>query len=877
MKLLHLFLLCLCYQIGHAQIDLLPDYFQFEPDLVYDSSIESPTDFLNYELGEQMTVYAHTVAYFEKLAAQSDRLILDNYGETYENKPLIYTVITSPENQAKLEELRAKNVDLWKLSTDELNNGIEDMPVVVSFSYNIHGNEASCTEAAMQFAYRLAAAEDQETEDLLDDAIVLLFPCLNPDGRDRYIYWYNSVQRDKTASSPMDLEHHAPWPNGRTNHYWFDLNRDWIWGVHPELRGFTKIYQSWMPQLHADYHEMGYNSNYFTMPGTTPRNLLLPDNYDALADTIGKANIAAFNENKISYFTRESFDFFYPGYGSSYPSIMGAIGMLTEQGGIGGGRAIETNDGNVLTLRQRIFDHYLTSVATLRKAVQNKGDFMRYTYDAQQQSTNKSDVAAYILPKNERDYTHDVIRMLLRQGVEVLQSDKKFSVSDARSFRDDRSEKRDFASGTYVISTDQPRHLFINSIMGRNMAIEDSVMYDMSTWSAPLAYNLEAYATNNAFSLSDFSRVQELGDRVVNYEESPILPYAYIIDWDQRNAPKALAMLWEKGYNVRAATEPFGYVEPLFSRGSLTVLVGRNRDKMDSIESDMAEIVDKIGVEVVPMSTGRMNQGIDLSSNSNRPLTPPRTALLVEPPFSTYTCGQIYFLFDQETGFGVDRIRTSMLQQTAMPKFGSRYGYADLNDYDVLILAGGGGGLRQLFPAQQLQQLEVWIANGGTLVTTESAAHFFTKENWKSAAAKNIKSARDTSDAAKYLSYEDRRDYYGKKNVPGSALLGQIDVTNPLAFGMKKEVYSLKFGSRALEPHPNLQTVGHYHQNANELLVAGYSNRENLESLAGKTFAAVQSYGRGKVVYLTDNTQYRMFWLGSARMMQNAVMLLPSF
>jgi hypothetical protein len=298
---------------------------------------------------------------------------------------------------------------------------------------------------------------------------------------------------------------------------------------------------------------------------------------------------------------------------------------------------------------------------------------------------------------------------------------------------------------------------------------------------------------------------------------------------------------------------------------------------MDVIELDMQPIAKAAEVKIEAMSTGRMNQGIDLASNSNRPLTPPKVALLVEQPFNTYTCGQIYFLFDQETGFGVDRIRTSMLQQTAMPKFGSRYGYADLNDYDVLILAGGGSSLRQLFPPQQLRQLEEWMANGGTLIATESAAHFFTKENWNRAVTTNIESPQDSTATAKYLSYSERRDYYGKKNIPGSALLAQIDVTHPLAFGMKPEVYSLKFGSQALEPHPNLQTVGHYHKEADELLVAGYSNQDNLERLAGKTFAAVQPYGRGKVVYLADNTQYRMFWLGSARMMQNAVLLLPSF
>ncbi|MEN0046827.1 MAG: M14 family zinc carboxypeptidase [Bacteroidota bacterium] len=868
-----LFLCCICLFTNAQKNILLPKYLQFEPDLPYDKNIPSPKDFLGYELGEAMTLYTQTANYFEQLDQTSDRIKVSNYGETYEGRPLIYAVITSVKNHARLDEIRQNNLALAagkEITSQELTNRVDKQPIVVSFSYNIHGNEASCTEAAMQVAYRLAATTDQATEDLLDNVVFIMFPCLNPDGRDRYIYWYKSMRRDLAATSPSDLDHHAPWPNGRTNHYWFDLNRDWIWGVHPESRGHTKIYQEWMPQLHTDYHEMGYNSNYFTMPGTTPRNLLLPDRYEALSDTIGKANIATFDENKMNYFTREAFDFFYPGYGSSYPSILGAIGMLVEQGGIGGGRAIETNDGYVLTLRQRIFDHYLTSLATLKKAVENKQEFMRYTYEALLPKNSKSKTKAYILANDKSDYTQDVLKMLRRQNVEIQQANESFSIADAHSFKDNNPQKKRFEKGTYIISTDQSRHLFLNSIMGRNMEIEDSVMYDMATWSAPLAYNLESYYTEQAVNVNT-TLVEEIA-ALPKGLKSVKNPYAYVIDWNQRYAPRALSMLWEKGYRVRAAVKDFGDGKLNFSKGSLTILVGRNREKVANIEKDMQEIAEQAEVVIHGLATGRMNSGIDLASNRNRPIKQPKVALLVEPPFNTYTCGQLYFLFDQETRLPVDRIRTSMLMQTAIPKLGSRYGYTDLNDYDVLILAGGRGRLNQIFKEKQLQEIEAWIKSGGTLVATESAASFFSKANWKSSMAVPVSLNRDTSDTAKYLAFEDRQDYYGKKNVPGSALLSHIDISNPLAFGVKKEVYSLKFGNTAFQPNTSLQTVGYYHKNVEELLVAGYASQENLEKLAGNVFAATQPMGQGKIVYLLDNTQYRMFWLGTARMMQNAVL-----
>ncbi|MEL6721522.1 MAG: peptidase M14, partial [Bacteroidota bacterium] len=388
--------------------------------------------------------------------------------------------------------------------------------------------------------------------------------------------------------------------------------------------------------------------------------------------------------------------------------------------------------------------------------------------------------------------------------------------------------------------------------------------------SAPLAYNLESYSTQSDISVAN-TIIDEV-DALPKGLKSVKNPYAYVIDWNQRYAPRALSMLWKKGYRVRAAMKDFGDGKLNFSKGSLTILVGRNREKAAEIEKDMQAIAAAAEVVIHGLATGRMNRGIDLASNRNRPIKQPKVALLVEPPFNTYTCGQLYFLFDQETRLPIDRIRTSMLMQTAMPKLGSRYGYTDLKDYDVLILAGGGNRLKQIFRDKQLQEIEAWIRDGGTLIAAESAASFFSKANWKTSTASLVMPKRDTSNTAEYLAFEDRQDYYGKKNIPGSALLSHIDVSNPLAFGVKKEVYSLKFGSTAIQPNPSLQTVGYYHQNADELLVAGYASQENLEHLAGNTFAATQSLGQGKVVYLLDNTQYRMFWLGTARMMQNAVL-----
>lgn len=868
--------LCLCFHL-RAQVKVVDtERFSLAMEAPFNRDLQSPEDFLGYKLGAHMTEYERVTQYFNYLAEASPKVQINQYGETYEGRPLINLVITSTDNMGRLDELQERHLELLEAEAGRAEEIIAADPVFTSFSYNIHGNEFSSTEAAMQVAYHLAATEQADMQKVLNESVIIMYVCINPDGRNRYAYWYNSMARMKTpGKEPRDLEHYAPWPNGRTNHYWFDLNRDWIWGVHPESRGQVAEYQKWMPQVHVDYHEQGYNSNYFTMPGTTPRNKLLPDTYEAWTDTFGMANVAAFDQYKLNYFTRTSFDFFYPGYGSSYPSVMGGIGMLTEQGGIGGGRAVETNDGYVLTLRQRIFDHYTTSLATIRKSAERRQALLRYSYEAWQPKSDKTGTKAYCFLPDDM-YTSDVVNILLRNGVEVSRTTEETRINGAIDYRNGESTNTVLPKGSYLVSTDQPRHLLVTTIMERNMAIEDSVMYDMATWAAPLAYNLQAFQLKSAFTgnTEPVTAPVEVSYGLESVDDA----YAYVIDWKQRHAPKALAKLWEKGYRVRSAEEAFADQEGnTFDPGALIVLVGRNLDKSDQMTDDMREIARATRVHIKAYSSGRMKTGMDLASSKNRPVKQPRVAMLIEPPFDTYTSGQLYFLFDQETELPVERIRASILRQTALPRFGSRYGYADLQDYDVLLLPGGGSGLKEMFKQEQLAELKDWVQRGGVIVAAESAAEFFTKAESGFTGVEMKSSPKDSSEQVKYLAYEDREDYFGKKRIPGTALNAEIDHTHPLAFGVDDQLYTLKFGSDAIQPNSNFHTVGYYPKDAGKLAVAGYASEENLKHLAGGSFAGVMEMGQGKVVFLLDNTQYRMFWRGPSRMMQNAVMILPGF
>ncbi|MBO6587006.1 MAG: hypothetical protein JJ953_12935 [Gracilimonas sp.] len=845
-----------------AQDEFAYERFQFHPNLSYDSEITSPAEFLGYELGKEYTFHHRVMDYFKQLDEESGRLTFHKYGTTYEGRGLYYAVISSEENQGNIESIRQANLEL---ANNPESTGIDDKPVFVWLSYNVHGNEPSSSEAAMQTAYRLVAGADQETENWLQNSVVIIDPMINPDGRDRYVYWYKSSRANVLNTNADDLEHDEIWPGGRTNHYWFDLNRDWVWLVHPESQGRIAAYQKWMPQVHMDFHEQGFNNNYFAMPGTTPRNLELPSEYDKWADTFGRGLIEELDEAGVNYATREAFDFFYPGYGSSYPSIMGGIGMLAEQGGHSrGGRAVETDDGYVLTLRQRVFDHYTNGVSIVKTAVENKQGLLGYFQESVSQSAQKGNTKAYILPNNQNDYTYQVVNLMLKHGVKVERATENFTQRDAYSYWDGSSSNRRFKAGDFIIKTDQPKHLFINTLFRKQMEIEDSVMYDMATWSVPLAYNLDAAWTTRGVGASTEMVTQEL-----EYEsglENSGAQYAYVIDWEQRHAPKALAKLWEMDYNVRSARRSFNDGNKSYSEGSLIVLVGRNYEKRDRIASDMQKIAEEANVVVKGFNTGRMSKGMDLASGDSQPVKKPNVALMVDSPFSSYTAGQLWFLFDQWTELGISRIRSGSFSSS------------DLDEYDVILMPGAWGGLSSVWSENEMEAVKDWVRRGGVLIGTEGSASWLTKDqSGFTDVALFEEEKEDTTevDPKAYTKYANREDVFGLERIPGSAFKAMVDNTNPLAFGMPERLYSLKFGDDGLVPSTSYQTVGYYVKEADEVLASGYASEENKEKAAGKAFAAVENMGSGKVVFLLDNTQYRMFWVGPTRMVQNAVMLLP--
>jgi len=460
---------------------------------------------------------------------------------------------------------------------------------------------------------------------------------------------------------------------------------------------------------------------------------------------------------------------------------------------------------------------------------------------------------------------HDVINLLLDHGIEVERATESFT-TDAFDYWDATSARQSFDAGTYIVRTDQARHVTVNTLLQRQMEIESWDMYDMSTWSVPLAYNL----TGSAWSESPVRVATEAVTEVnamAGGVSNPDARYGWVMDWRQRNAPKALGMLWEAGYNVRAARRMFGVGEKDYSVGTVIVLKGRNRDKMDGMAADIERIAEAAGVQFDGYDVSRVDRGMDLASADARVIDEPRVGLLMAGPFGSETAGQIWYLFDQEVEWGLDRIRST------------RFSGLDLDEFDVLVLPSGNPS--SVMDSTQTARVSAWLRNGGTLIGTEGAASFLSggRSGLTSADIARMEDD-DEEDEPKveerfFTRFENRRDSSNVSRVSGSAFRAIIDNSHPMAAGMPDEMYSLKFGTTAFKPSASIQTVGYYDRDAETVLASGFASDENMEHLSGKTFAAVQSVGSGKVIMMLDKTQYRMFWRGSTRLLINSIMLMP--
>jgi hypothetical protein len=615
--------------------------YYFPKAQVFDENIPTPESFLGYQIGARQTRYDRVVAYMEELARKSDRVTIETIGYTYEHRPQVIVTITTPENHSKLQVIQQEHLQLANptKAAPELAN----MPVLVHLGYNVHGNESSSTEVSMLTAYYLAANKDAQTERHLEKAVIFIDPALNPDGRDRHTNWVSMHQGDPSVSDPADREHNEVWPGGRGNHYWFDLNRDWLPLVHVESKNRMAFFHKWLPNIYIDFHEMGTNATYFFEPTKTnsSENRLIPrNNYDGLNNLMARYHAAALDELGSLYFTKEQFDNIYPGYGGTYADFQGGLALTFEQASSRGNR--QENSLGILTFAFSIRNHLATGLATVKGAVENKETLLLHQRDfftSALTEARKNPVIAYVYgEKADATRLRAFTEMLLAHQIEVYELDKTQNI-----------EGLSFEKGhAYIVPTEQPQYRLVESIFSKTTDFDDSVFYDASTWTLVLAYNLAHSSAKSKITP---------GKRITNLDiENSSVPvqsqYAYLLDWMDYNAPGALYQLQEKGVITQCILKPVTATTALgpknFQPGSISIPVASQLITSDSLFRIIQDISTNKQVNFESINTGLSLKGVDLGSYNVQTIRKPQALILTGLGISSYEVGEVWFLLDKQ-------------------------------------------------------------------------------------------------------------------------------------------------------------------------------------------------------------------------------------
>ena len=844
--------------------------FNWYPGGTYDPSIPTPQAFLGYEIGSDYTWFHQMKSYMEAVAEASDRVTVDSYGLTNEGRELLLLTITSPANRARLEEIRenmATLADPRGVSRDRLNGIIAENPAVAWLSYNVHGNESAGTEAAILTVYQLAAGTDPVTRRILDELVVVIDPLSNPDGRERYVNSFKTRKGTGYDASPDAWEHGSSWPGGRTNHYYFDLNRDWSWQTQVETQQRTVAYLEWNPVVHVDFHEMGGDS-YFFFPAATPVHEAIPDVVMKWQQIYGEGNAAAFDRFGWPYYTKVGFDMYYPGFGDSWPSMMGAIGMTYEQGGGGGvAIAIERDDGTVHTLRQRAHGHFTTSMATLQTTADRRrerlADFLAF-FDHAIGLGNETVKAYAFVPAADPWSADRLVKLLTRQGIEIQVASEAFRSRVNGGFGLHQSSgTREFPAGTYLAVAGQPKGVALKMLMEPMPALEDTSFYDLSGWALPLVHNVESY------TLAEVPRVtmSPVSGPVTRTGglEGDRARYAYAIPYQGTSALLAALDLLNRGVSVRSAGETFTIHGRAYPAGSFVIPLYRNPENLHEI---VGEVAAGRGVRVYPINTGLAEEGKDLGASVYRKLKKPRIAVAAGQAAGG-GFGEVWNFFDQGYPFfdftNVDA---------------SRLGRLDLEEYDVLILAGGS--YASTLGEQGVARLRSWIQGGGVVIGFDAGAQFLSQEgsSLTGVSSRGESSSSEDQDDADQPAVEARRTLSERRQEskvsrrPGGLYGVVLDPGHWLGFGMPQRMAILKRGSRAFNIADRGVNVAVF---SPEPLLSGYAPPEAIEEYSKKAWLIVENVGRGKAVLFADNPFYRMFLEGEHQFILNALILGPGY
>lgn len=839
-------LLILVYSLFAIHCSLsAQDLKYYLPDSVtYDPSIPKPKDIIYHEVGEWHVTHDRLVNYMKAIAAAApQRVKLETMGLTYENRPQVLLIITSQRNHQRLEEIRQQHIKLTDPAQSASVN-IDNMPIVVWIGHSIHGNESSGANAALVSAYYLAAAQGKQIDELLDNVVILFDPSFNPDGLQRFSTWANQHKSKNLVSDPNSREFNEVWPGGRFNHYWFDLNRDWLPAVHVESQNRLAWFHKWKPNILTDHHEQGSNATFFFQPGVPSRvNPLTPEKNQELTAKLGKYHAQFLDRIGSLYFTKENYDDFYYGKGSTYPDINGAIGVLFEQAS-SRGHLQQTNNG-LLSFPFTIRNQFVTELSTLEGAKVLRKEFLQYQREFYKNSMAEavaSPVKGYVFgSENDKTSTSLLVKMLQRHEIEVRTNETDLTI-DGNVYRRGKS---------YVLPLEQGQNKVVRAIFEKTLNFKDSLFYDITSWTIPLAFGLP-YAALNA---AQFKEVYEPGLIVDRLPPPPVAKsnYGYLIPWGDLEAPAALNDLLEKGVAVKVATTKFETIvresSMKFNAGTLFVPVQSQSLQSDNLYNELAAILRTYDIQAYAVQSGASVSGVDLGSGKFVVITKPSVAMIVGPGVNATDAGEVWHLLDQRMNIPASHLEQSVFNRV------------DISKYNTLIMVGG------TYTELNKEKLKTWVQAGGTLIVTEEAVSWASQSGISDI---KFKKAKAPVDSTQMLAYTEREQIDGAQQVSGAIFGADADLTHPLAYGYDRKTISLFKGNKVfMEKSKNPYATPFYY--GSKPLQSGWVSKENGDVIKNSAAVVVNTVGNGRVINIADNPNFRAFWLGGSKLFLNAI------
>lgn len=823
MKKLFVFFLLFSIYSNAQDVDL--SYYL--PAENYDSSIPTPKEIIGHEVGEWHITHDKLVEYMKALAASTDRISIETRGKTYEGRPLLLLTITSSNNHKNLDQIRKQHID----ATNDASLSV-DNPIVVYQGFSIHGNEPSGSNAALAVAYYLAASKSTETLELLENTVILFDPSFNPDGLQRFAYWANTNRSKNINPDPNDREYSEIWPRGRTNHYQFDMNRDWLPVQLPESKARIATFHKWLPNILTDHHEMGSNSNFFFQPGIPSRtNPLTPQMNQDLTREIATYHAKALDKIGSMYYSEESFDDFYYGKGSTFPDINGSIGILFEQAS-SRGHAQETSNG-ILTFPFTIRNQATAAFSSLEAANKMRLKILKYQQDFYKESRNTGAKNAIVFG-DEKDAakTFHLAEVLKRHQVKIHDIKSDFT-QNGKNFKKGYS---------YVVPMNQKNHRLVKAMFDVRTTFKDSLFYDVSAWTFNHAFDVD-YAENVSLS--------KAGNEITNLEMkagnvSFKSDYGYLMPWNEFYAPKALHAILQKGLRAKVSMKNFKNGGVSYEYG--TIFIPVQNQKLDALElfTFLGDVANESHIDINAVSTG-LNDGIDLGSNNFRAITKPKVAMIVGDGVAGNDSGEIWHLFDQRFDMPITRLDTR------------NFNRLDIAKYTHIVIPSSG------LEKTAITKLQTWVRNGGVLVGYKNTARWLASNKMI-----NISFERAKRDSIKNVSFEDRSLKSGAQVIGGAIFEANLDRSHPINFGYKDDKLAL-FRNSTMFMKADKDSYNNPIQYTSKPLLSGYISKENAEIIPNTVPFKVNRFGRGRVIVFTDNTNFRAFWFGTNKLLMNTI------